>query len=491
MKIMLLAIRRETVHRKRWTFYALFGEERRDMMEKMLKKPDYAKEILAIMHGSFSKEEMLDRIADYHENDIAAALDSMSISERQRLYRLLNIDELSDIFEYVIPTYFKELDIKKKAAVVSEMDADKAVFVLQHLDKKTRDDLIELIGNDARRDIALISSFDDDQIGSKMTTNFVLIHSTLTIKQAMRELVNQAAENDNISTIYVEDENDVFCGAISLNELIIARADMPLSDLIVTSYPFVYAKEDIDDCIEWIKDYSEDSIPALDENNRLLGVITAQDIVKVVDDEMGEDYAMLAGLTSEEDLHEPLKQSIKKRLPWLIILLGLGLLVSSVVGMFETVVAQLTIVMCFQSLILDMAGNVGTQSLAVTIRVLMDEDLTARQKFGLVFKEGRVGLINGLILGILSLVCIGSYIHFFKGESILFSFSISLCIGAALMLAMLISSLVGTLIPMFFKKIHIDPAVASGPLITTVNDLVAVVTYYGLAWIFLIEIMHF
>ena len=458
-------------------------------------KPDYEKEIASIIRSNASPAQIKDKLLDYHENDIAAALDSMSISERQRLYRLLNIDELSDIFEYVdednIPTYFKELDIKKKAAVVSEMDADKAVFVLQHLDKKTRDDLIELIGNDARRDIALISSFDDDQIGSKMTTNFVLIHSTLTIKQAMRELVNQAAENDNISTIYVEDENDVFCGAISLNELIIARADMPLSDLIVTSYPFVYAKEDIDDCIEWIKDYSEDSIPALDENNRLLGVITAQDIVKVVDDEMGEDYAMLAGLTSEEDLHEPLKQSIKKRLPWLIILLGLGLVVSSVVGMFETVVAQLTIVMCFQSLILDMAGNVGTQSLAVTIRVLMDEDLTARQKFGLVFKEGRVGLINGLILGILSLVCIGSYIHFFKGASILFSFSISLCIGAALMLAMLISSLVGTLIPMFFKKIHIDPAVASGPLITTVNDLVAVVTYYGLAWIFLIEIMHF
>ena len=189
---------------------------------------------------------------------------------------------------------------------------------------------------------------------------------------------------------------------------------MPLSDLIVTSYPFVYAKEDIDDCIEWIKDYSEDSIPALDENNRLLGVITAQDIVKVVDDEMGEDYAMLAGLTSEEDLHEPLKQSIKKRLPWLIILLGLGLVVSSVVGIFETVVAQLTIVMCFQSLILDMAGNVGTQSLAVTIRVLMDEDLTARQKFGLVFKEGRVGLINGLILGILSLVCIAAISTFLR-----------------------------------------------------------------------------
>ena len=361
-------------------------------------KPDYEKEIASIIRSSASPVQIKDRLLDYHENDIAAALEHMSVAERQRLYRILDIDALSEIFEYVdeehISEYFKEMDIKKRTSVISEMDADKAVYVLRQLDKNTRDDIIELIGNDARKDISLISSFDDDQIGSKMTTNFISIRSCLSIKQAMRELVNQAAENDNISTLYVVDENDVFCGAITLNDLIIARADMPLSELIVTSYPFVYAKENIDECIEWIKDYSEDSIPALDENNRLLGVITAQDIIKVVDDEMGEDYAMLAGLTSEEDLHEPLKDSIKKRLPWLVILLGLGLLVSSVVGMFETVVAQLTIVMCFQSLILDMAGNVGTQSLAVTIRVLMDEELSAKQKFGLVFKEGKVGLVN-------------------------------------------------------------------------------------------------
>ena len=457
-------------------------------------KPDYEKEIASIIRSNASPAQIKDKLLDYHENDIAAALDSMSISERQRLYRLLNIDELSDIFEYVdednIPTYFKELDIKKKAAVVSEMDADKAVFVLQHLDKKTRDDLIELIGNDARRDIALISSFDDDQIGSKMTTNFVLIHSTLTIKQAMRELVNQAAENDNISTIYVEDENDVFCGAISLNELIIARADMPLSDLIVTSYPFVYAKEDIDDCIEELKAYSEDSIPVLDNDNRLLGVITSSNIIDLVDDEMGEDYAMLAGLTAEEDLKEPLKESMKKRMPWLIVLLGLGMVVSSVVGVFENVVTQLPIIMAFQSLILDMAGNVGTQSLAVTIRVLMDESLTGKQKLELVFKEMRIGLCNGALLGILSFVLIGLYIYLFKGKTLVFAYAVSGCIGVALLLAMLISSAVGTCIPLFFKKVGVDPAVASGPLITTVNDLVAVVTYYGLGWVFLIGILH-
>ena len=223
--------------------------------------------------------------------------------------------------------------------------------------------------------------------------------------------------------------------------------------------------------MEDLKDYSEDSIPVLDNDNRLIGVITSANIVDLVDDEMGEDYAKLAGLTAEEDLKEPLKESMKKRMPWLIVLLGLGMVVSSVVGIFEKVVTNLPIIMCFQSLILDMAGNVGTQSLAVTIRVLMDESLTGKQKLELVFKEMRIGLCNGGVLGLMSFVLIGLYIWLFKGKT-------------------LISSAVGTCIPLFFKKIHIDPAVASGPLITTVNDLVAVISYYGLSWIFLIGALH-
>ena len=163
---------------------------------------------------------------------------------------------------------------------------------------------------------------------------------------------------------------------------------------------------------------------------------------------------------------------------------------SSVVGIFETVVAVLPIVICFQSLILDMAGNVGTQSLAVTIRVLMDENLSAGEKLKLVGKEARVGFSNGMILGVLSFAFIGVYIWLFKHNPVGYSFMISGCVGLALMAAMVISSLVGTLVPMLFHKIKIDPAVASGPLITTVNDLVAVISYYGLSWIFLIEVLH-
>ncbi|MEI3437740.1 MAG: magnesium transporter [Blautia sp.] len=461
-------------------------------MEK--RTQDYTGEILKIIRSNTSPAVMCSRLEDYHANDLADVMPELTVQERCKLYRILDMDMLSDIFEYTdsdnAAEYLKEIDVKKGAAILSRMETDALVEVLHKIDKAKKRLLLDLMDDEVRHDIEVIASFDDDEIGSKMTTNCIIIRENLTVKQAMSSLVEQAAKNDNISTLFVVTEQQKFYGAIDLKDLIIARQDRALEDLVVTSYPYVYAEEDIDDCIEKLKDYSEDSVPVLDNDNRLLGVITSANIIDLVDDEMGEDYAMFAGLTAEEDLKEPLKESMKKRMPWLIVLLGLGMVVSSVVGVFEHVVTQLPIIMAFQSLILDMAGNVGTQSLAVTIRVLMDESLTGKQKVELVFKEMKIGLCNGGLLGILSFAVIGLYIYLFKGKTLLFSYAVSGCIGVALLLAMLISSAVGTCIPLFFKKINIDPAVASGPLITTVNDLVAVVTYYGLGWIFLIQVLH-
>ena len=388
------------------------------------------------------------------------------------------MERVAEIFAYLddAEPYLKELPIESAAKIVSEMDSDDAVDVLEEMDATTKHKIVGLLDKEASEDVRLLFSYDEDEIGSRMTTNFIMIHNNLTIRQAMRELIEQAGENDNISTIYVIDDEDKFYGAIDLKDLIIAREYTDLEDLISHSYPYVKDHEKVADCIEQIKDYAEDSIPVLQEDGTIAGIITSQDIVEAVDDEMGEDYAKLAGLTAEEDLNEKLAESVKKRLPWLVILLFLGMVVSSVVGAFESVVAVIPIVMCFQSLILDMAGNVGTQSLAVTIRVLMDESLTGKQKLELVFKEMRIGLCNGALLGILSFVLIGLYIYLFKGKTLIFAYAVSGCIGVALLLAMLISSAVGTCIPLFFKKAGVHPAVASGPIITTVNDLVAVVT---------------
>lgn len=455
---------------------------------------DYRAEILGIVRSNASPGIMRNKLEDYHENDLADVFPDLSVAERRKLCRILNLDMLADIFEYIdekqAAEYLDEMDVRKAAAILSKMETDAVVDVLRMIPKEKRALLLELMDDEARKDMAVIAAFDDEEIGSRMTTNYIEIRENLTVKQAMTELVSQAAKNDNISTIFMVTADHTFYGAMDLKDLITARQDTRLEDLIVTSYPYVYGHELIDDCIEKLKDYSENSIPILDNDNKLLGVITSQSIVDLVDDEMGEDYAMFAGLTAEEDLKEPLKESMKKRLPWLLVLLALGTVVSSVVGVFEQVVSQLTIIMCFQSLILDMAGNVGTQSLAVTIRVLMDESLTGKQKVELVFKEMRIAFSNGAILGILSFLVLGLYIALFKGKTWTFAYAVSGCIGLSLMVAMVISGAVGTLIPLFFKKINIDPAVASGPLITTINDLVAVVAYYGLCGILLIGVLH-
>lgn len=453
---------------------------------------NFEENIRSIIRSGKPASVIRDDLDNYHANDIAEVLETLDTATRKRLYNILSLEMTAEIFTYLDEPapYLHELGLDRAAAVLAEMDADEAVDILENLDPEEKEALIARMDQESKDDIHLIFSYDEEQIGSRMTTNYIVIPNNCTIKQAMRHLISQAEDNDNIDTIYVEDENGRYFGAIELKDLITAREYMKLEDIISTSYPYVYADEKSSDCMEELIDYSEDSIPVLDRNHKIIGAITYEDIAEAIDDEMGDDYAKLAGLTSEEDLHEPLLQSLKKRLPWLVLLLFLGMGVSSVVGIFEPIVDRIALLICFQSMILDMAGNVGTQSLAVTIRVLMDEKLTARQKFDLVLKEMRVGFFSGLMLGALALVFIGLYVWLFKGKTLFYALCISGCAGAALVLSMVLSSLVGTAVPMFFKKIHVDPAVASGPLITTVNDLVAVIAYYGLAYILFFQVLH-
>ena len=462
------------------------------MENEVFNEPDYVKELIRLIRSGTAGDALAAKLDNYHDNDISNALDELTAGERKILYHTLGDERVSEIFAYLDDPgkYLGELELERAADIIENMDADDAVDVLEEIDEETRKQLIELIDEESKEDIKLICSYEEDEIGSKMTTNFIEIGKSLTIKQAMRSLIAQAEENDNISTLFVEDDDGTFYGAIDLKDLIVARNYMDLESLITHSFPYVRDHETISDCIERLKDYAEDSIPVLNERSELIGVITAQDIVEVVDDELGDDYAKLAGMTEEADLEESLVESIKKRLPWLIVLLGLSMCVSTVTSLFEGVISQLAIIVSFQSVILGLSGNVGTHSLAVTIRLLMDENLETRQKVSMIFREMRIGFSNGLILGILSSALIGGYLCLLKGKAPQYAFAISLCAGIALLMAMTISSIVGTSVPMFFKRINIDPAVASGPLITTVNDLIGVVTYYGVAWLLLINFLH-
>lgn len=246
----------------------------------------YVEELIEIIRAGLSREELVDWLFDYHDNDIADALELLTPEERKRLYSALGAERVAEIFAYLddVDVYLKELSLKQQAKVISEMDSDDAVDILEEVDDDTKCKILGMLDKEASEDVQLLLSYDEDEIGSYMTTNFILIHNDLTVREAMRELVKQAGENDNISTIYVVDRAEQYYGAIELQDLIIAREHTELEDLISRSYPYVMDHEKISECIEKIKDYAE------------------------------------------EDLNETTRESIRKRLPWLVILTVMALL---------------------------------------------------------------------------------------------------------------------------------------------------------------------
>ena len=320
-----------------------------------------------------------------------------------------------------------------------------------------------------------------------MTRDYVSVQEGASVREAMRSLVRQAGERENVSTIYVVDAAGILTGSIELARLIRAREGDALASVTERDVPAVNMGEDAAGCAARLRALGAEGAPVVDGMGRLRGALTAAELARIESGAMDEDYARLGGLTEGEDLCEPLRSSVRKRLPWLLALLALGLVVSSVVGAFEQVVSRLPLIISFQSLVLDMAGNVGTQSLAVTIRVLTDRRAGRAQKLRLLAKETRVGAANGLALAVLSVAFIGLYLVLFKGQDAALALSVAFCTSVALAVSIVLSSAVGTVIPLVFDRLHIDPAVASGPLITTVNDLIAVVTYYGLAWLLLMR----
>ena len=450
-----------------------------------LEDRNYRAAILSAIRGDNTDEVLREILADYHDNDIAAVLEELSPEELDRLHRVLGSEAMSDVitFSDEAGEILSEMDADEAADIIEQMDADEAAEVLEELDEDIRQEVLELIEDEVKEEIELIISYDDDEFGSVMSTNFIAIKKNLSVKQAMKALISEAPENDNIYTLFVVDADGSFYGTIDLKELIIARSDKPLEELIYTTFPYVYDNESISDNIERLRGYSEDLIPVLSsKNNELLGVITSKDIIEIVDAERGDDYAKLAALSSEEEAEEPVIKSMKKRIPWLVTLLFLGLAVSAVVGLFEGVVRELPLIVSFQSLILGMAGNVGTQSLAVTVRALGSEEMGMKKQVGLIFKETRVALVNGFLIGLFSVLMVGGYLYLIGGHPASLAFTTAVCVGMALWFAMMISGFTGAAIPMCFYRLGIDPAIASGPLITTVNDLVAVFSYYGLAW---------
>ena len=445
-----------------------------------------------------SNKELIEMLENYHDSDIADVLEDLTEDERLLIYEILGNEKTSDIVSYYenVEEFISEIKPELAADIIELMDSDDAVDVLNELEEEDKQRIIDLMDEEAKESVELIEGYDENLVGSYISDNFIVIEKNSSIKTAMSKMVKMAGEHDNIYTLYVVDEDNKFIGAIQLKDLITARSNDSFEDLIMYGYPFFYDTDIMSESLEKIKDYSETSIPILNSNHEIIGVLTTDSLIEATTDEFEEDYAKFGGLTEEEDIDESIFQSIKKRIPWLIVLLFLGLLVSSVIGIFESVIVSIPIIVFFQSMILGMAGNVGTQSLAVTIRNISNESLAndKRKQIKSIFKELRVGFLNGLIIVVVSFAFVLLYLVITKAEVNVgsnYNFGACVLVSGIIAISMLVSitlaSVIGTCFPLMLTKLHIDPAVASGPLITTVNDPVAVFSYYGLAWALLLN----
>lgn len=355
-------------------------------------------------------------LSKYHDYDIASTFQILSDQKRQKLYKSLPSQKLSDIFAYLEDPkeYFDELDEEKTAEIISLMDTVDAVDVLKKLNEDERENILELIDDESAEEIDTLSQYEEETIGSIISTNYITINRNDTIKGAMKKMVSEAAENDNIFILYVWNDDGTLYGAVNLKDLIIARADSNLEDIIKTNYPILHVNDLIEDKIYKIVEYDLDIIPVLDENEVLVGVIESDNILDAYQEEVHEDYAKFAGLTEEADVEDNIWTTIKKRIPWLIVLLFLSFIVSFMISGFENIIITIPVMVFFQSMLLSMSGNVGTQSLAVTITGLNDpQQLKWKRILG---KKLLTGVLLGLLVSIISFIFVFAFIAITKTE---------------------------------------------------------------------------
>nr|WP_242595877.1 magnesium transporter [Enterococcus sp. MJM12] len=406
---------------------------------------------------------------------------SLTSQERHRMYGYLSPKELADMFDVIeeddahMTDYLSEMRPGYAAAMLAEMYTDNAVDLLNTLDKKAVNKYLSLMDKEDASEIKELLHYEDDTAGSIMTTEFVSIVANQTVRSAMYVLKNEADVAETIYYIYVVDQENHLVGVISLRDLIVNEDDTMIQDIMSERVISVHVGDDQEDVAQTFRDYDFLALPVTDYDDHLLGIVTVDDIIDVIDDEAASDYSGLAGVNVEEVSENPVKAA-SRRLPWLITLLFLGMATATLISHYEKLVSEASILAVFISLITGTAGNAGTQSLAVAVRRLAINDDKESSFVKTVISEVLTGLVTGFITGLTIFIIVAVWKH----NPIL-----GFVIGMAMMCAITVANLAGSFIPMLMDKLGFDPAVASGPFITTLSDLTSVLIYFNIASLFM------
>ncbi len=436
-----------------------------------------------------SDETLKKTFKSIHAYDLAMLYPSLDDIEKKRMVDLIYDQKFWDMFvelehEDQVEIINKVSKLKQKQ-LLRNLESDDLKEFIEDLSEENQETYLNQLTKVKAKTIRLLLKYEENHAASMMTTDFITIQDDMTIKSATDQIIRNSQENDYIDTIFVTSKENVLIGKIEIRELIIARANQDLKDIMKVDFHFVYENDTIEKAIDLVQNYDRNAIPVLDIEKHMIGIITADDIFDELIEDYDDDYQRYSLVQDHLSSNTSLQRS-RQRLPWLFLAVILNIITITILSMFEATLEEITVLILFQPMILAMAGNIGTQSLAVTILGISQDTLNHKEKMKKhVFKEFSVGLLNSTILAVLAFIIVFSMLSIIKVGNQK-PMDIARIVFLSIFAAMTISSLMGSLVPLIFHKYKIDPASASGPIMTTINDIVALVTYFGIATITLL-----
>ncbi|CEN47874.1 magnesium transporter [Capnocytophaga canimorsus] len=426
-------------------------------------------------------KELETLLNDMHYADIAEIIHELDIKNAIYIIRLLDTEKTSDVITELDEDFrdkiLENMSAKEIADELIELDTDDAADIISELPEKRKTEVISYIEDvEHAKDIVELLRYDEDTAGGLMAKELVRVNENWNVLKCVKEMREQAEFVKRVHSIYVVDDNDVLKGRLSLKDLLTTSTRSNIKDIYIPKVDYVYVTDTAEDVARIMAKYDLEAIPVVDEMKRLVGRITIDDVVDVIKEEAEKDYQLAAGITHDVEADDSIWKLTKARLPWLLIGMFGGLGAASIINGFQGAMERFPVLLIFIPLIQATAGNVGVQSSAIVVQGLANDSIDG-EIWGRLFKEFLLGLINGLAIA--TVVILVSHFAFQT------SYLISLTVAVALVTVIINAAVIGTFIPIFLHKRGIDPAVATGPFITTSNDVLGILIYFSIAKIIL------
>lgn len=424
-----------------------------------------------------SNKELKTLLNEYHYADVAEILDELDLENSVYVIKLLDSETTSDILmeldEDTRENILKNLSAKEIAEEIEELDTDDAADMIAELPEERQAEVISQIEDNEHRDeITELLAYDEDTAGGLMAKELVKVYETWTVAGCLRRIRGQAKDVTRVHSIYVVNKEEKLIGRLSLKDLIVAKSEQKIAEISNSSVDYVNVHDDVEDVAKVMAKYDLEAIPVVDDNQKLLGRITIDDIVDVLREEAEKDYQLAAGITGDVEADDSIFDLTKARLPWLFLGLLGGVGAFLIMEGFEDAFkGEAFVLFFFTPLIAAMAGNVGVQSSAIIVQGLANDDVKGSINSRLI-KEMLLAALNGTILALFLFL----FVWATKGD-----FTTALAISVSLIAVIIVAGLIGTFVPLFLDKRGIDPAIATGPFITTSNDIFGILIYFWIA----------